>query len=440
MSRHALTRIAQSRVSFAPRLPHGVRAVPKRSHRVLSADRQIQTVRANGARAEYRIAGARNLVLRISANGTKSWVFLYADPDTRSRRKVKMGFFPALTLAAARARCLRLNADLAEGKCPRPAPMTATLTFATLADEYLREHAKIARRAGPGSWTAEVRRILNAEILPAIGSVPADAVTRPMISGAVEAVARRGSYSIADKTLGVVRSIYRWAVGTGRSDRDPTMGIAKRNAGRPRARVLSDAEIRKLWQTIECADLSLAIGDALRLQLLLGLRIGEAIGASRSEIDLTARTWTIPATRTKSGRQLQLPLPPLAHGILHAAMERSARSDWLYPSRNKTCSIRAKSAMRAMARLCERAGIEDASSHDLRRTVATRLGEADVPEGIIARILNHSPSSVTGKHYNHSRNLAAMERALVAWDAGVGRIISAADEERPDVSANLIAA
>jgi integrase len=396
-------------------------------------------MRANGARAEYRIAGARNLVLRVSANGTKSWLFLYADPDTRSRRKVQMGHFPVITLAVARARCLRLNADLTEGKCPRPARM-ATLTFAILAEDYLREHAKIARRIGPGSWTAEVRRILNAEILPAFGSVPADAVTRTMVAGAVEAVARRGSFSIADKVLGIVRSIYRWAVGTGRADRDPTTGLAKRNTGRPRARVLNDAEIRSLWGAIDDGGLSLAVMDALRLQLLLGVRIGEAIGASRSEIDLAARTWTIPGARTKSGRQLQLPLPPLAHGILQAAMGRSARSDWLYPSRDKTRPIHAKSGMRAMARLCERAGIEDASTHDLRRTAATRLGEADIPEGIIARILNHSPASVTGKHYNHSRNFAAMARALAAWDAEVGRIISAEHGERVVVSAPLIAA
>ena len=348
--------------------------MPKRSERMLTTDRQIQAVRANGARAEFRIPHARNLVLRVSANGSKSWLFLYAEPDNRRRRKVHLGHFPALTLAAARARCLRLNADLAEGKSPRPGPTTATLTFATMAAEYLREHAKVARRVGPGSWTAEVKRILDAEITPAFGAVPAGAVTRAMISGAVEAAAHRGSFSIADKVLGVTRSIYRWANGTGRVDRDPTTGLAKRNAGRPRARVLDDSEIQRLWSAIEHADLSLGIKDTLRLQLLLGLRVAEAIGAARSEIDLVARTWTVPATRTKSGRQHQLPLPPLAHGVLQAAVQRSTGSDWLYPSRDKTRPIRAKSAMRAMARLCERASIVGASSHDLRRTVATRLG------------------------------------------------------------------
>ena len=218
------------------------------------------------------------------------------------------------------------------------------------------------------------------------------------------------------------------------------MGLAKRNAGRPRARVLNDAEIQRFWRSIESTDLSLAISDALRLQLLLGVRIGEAIGASRSEIDLAARTWTIPGARTKSGRQLQLPLPPLAYAILQAAMARSARSDWLYPSRDKTRPVRAKSAMRAMARVCERASIKDASTHDLRRTAATRLGEADTPESVIMRILNHSPSSVTAKHYNHASNQAAMARALAAWDAEVGRIISAEHKERVIVSAPLIAA
>jgi integrase len=309
-----------------------------------------------------------------------------------------------------------------------------------LANQYLSERAKIARRVGPGSWTAEVRRILDAEIIPAFGAIPADAVTRTMVSVAVEAVAHRGSFSIADKALGVTRSVYRWAVGTGRADRDPTTGLEKRKSGRPRARVLDDDEIQRLWNAIERSDLSLAIKDALRLELLLGFRIGEAIGATRTEIDLGARTWTIPATRTKSGRRHQLPLPPLAYGIVQAAMQRSVGSDWLYPSRNKTCPIRAKSAMRAMARLCNRACIADASSHDLRRTMATRLGEGDVPETVIARVLNHAPATVTGRHYNHARNFAAMAEALSAWDTIMAGIISAGPSKDISVSPNLIAA
>ena len=414
--------------------------MPKRSERLFTSDREIRAVRAKGARAEYRIAHARNLVIRVSGTGTKSWIFLYADPCNRRRRKTHIGHFPAVTLAAARARCLRLNADLAEGKSPRPGIATATLTFAKLAEEYLHEHVKIARRVGPGSWTAEVKRILDADILPAIGAIPAQAVTRAMVAGVVEAVAHRGSFSIADKALGVTRSIYRWANGTGRLDRDPTTGLAKRNAGRPRARVLDDAEIRRLWKAIEHADLSLGIKDALRLQLLLGLRIGEAIGATRTEIDLVARTWTIPAARTKSGRQHQLPLPPLAYAILQAAMQRSARSNWLCPSRDITRPIRAKSAMRAMARLCVNASIADASSHDLRRTVATRLGEADVPDSVIERVLNHAPMTITARHYNRARNFRAMTDVLVGWDTVMARIISAAPGADTFASPHLIAA
>jgi integrase len=114
---------------------------------------------------------------------------------------------------------------------------------------------------------------------------------------------------------------------------NPTLGLKKRNVGKPRERVLSDMEIQTLWRALEIAPkLSPEICDALRLELLLGIRIGEALGAAKSEINLEVRTWTIPALRTKANREHRLPLPQLAEGILRSALRRAGASTWLFPS------------------------------------------------------------------------------------------------------------
>ena len=149
----------------------------------------------------------------------------------------------------------------------------------------------------------------------------------------VDAVADRGSYVVADRVLGLVRAIFNWAIGKGRLEANPTLGLKKRNTSRPRERVLRLGRFAScglpLWQL---GPLASEICDALKLQLLLGVRIGEALGAAKSEIDLDRRVWTIPALRTKSKREHRLPLPSVAARILRSALNRAGDSRWLFPS------------------------------------------------------------------------------------------------------------
>jgi hypothetical protein len=58
-------------------------------------------VKPRGDRAEFRIKGARNLVLRITAIGAKTWTFLYASPTSGKRCKLSLGTYPAKKLAQA---------------------------------------------------------------------------------------------------------------------------------------------------------------------------------------------------------------------------------------------------------------------------------------------------------------------------------------------------
>jgi integrase len=171
----------------------------------------------------------------------------------------------------------------------------------------------------------------------------------------------------------------------------------------------------------------------LRLQLLLGLRVSEALAAARNEIDLRERMWVLPAARTKSRREHRLPISPLAVDILHDAIERAGQSPWLFPSpTNPGEPMRAKSGSRALLRIRQEIGIDGIATHDLRRTMATRLGDMGVPEEIIARVLNHAPQTVTRRHYNFALHAEPMRRALTAWAEQLQRIVlaGAADGRR----------
>jgi integrase len=62
-------------------------------------------------------------------------------------------------------------------------------------------------------------------------------------------------------------------------------------------------------------------------------------------------------------------------------------------------------------------------THDLRRTLATGLGNLGIPDEIIERVLNHAPRTIAGKHYNHGKHFEPMRRALEAWGERIEVII-----------------
>jgi integrase len=247
-------------------------------------------------------------------------------------------------------------------------------------------------------------------------------------------------------------------------DGNPTTGLKKRNAGRPKTRVLGINEIRTFWLASEdLPGMSLAICDALRLQMLTGLRINEVAEAARTEIDFKQKLWVIPAHRTKARREHTLPLSDFAISILRSAIlradedaRRRARryrievraSECIFPKRSVEglparrekllkWQRRAPRALdphaptRALVRCRDdfrRAGIEEPfNTHDLRRTVATQLGEMGVADEIIERILNHAPRSVAGKHYNHAKYLPQMRSALDAWASRLTQILASTE-------------
>jgi integrase len=413
--------------------------MPRASRLVLATDREVRNAKASvpGRIAEFRIKGARNLVLRITPSGTKIWTFLYASPATGRHRKLAIGAYPSKTLAVAKDETVRLDVAVRDRRDPlleREAENAAG-NFSALAKRYMEEHErKNARDGQPSCSTREAQRLLDADILPAIGQHKVEAIKRQHVAAVVEAAADRGSYVVADRVLGLVRAIFNWAISTGRLEANPTAGLKKRNTAKPRIRVLSQAEICSLWNALDgeldrpsAGELripGLAISDALKLQLLLGLRVGEVLGAAKSEIDLKRRTWIVPALRTKARREHRLPLSDMACKILRGALQRSGSSPWLFPSHTAEGPIRPHSATTAIRRLRTGIDLDNASTHDLRRTLATGLGDMEVPEEVIDRVLNHAPKTVAGRHYNHAKHHEPMRRALDAWASRLQSIVA----------------
>ena len=154
------------------------------------------------------------------------------------------------------------------------------------------------------------------------------------------------------------------------------------------------------------------------------------LGAAKSEVNLERCVWTLPAQRTKAQREHALPIPSLAVRILKGAIERAGESPWLFPSpAMENVPVRPRSASRALLRLRDDIELTDVGTHDLRRTLATGLGNMCVADEVIERILNHAPRTVAGRHYNHATHFEPMRRALEAWANRVEAIVEGREPE-----------
>ena len=172
----------------------------------------------------------------------------------------------------------------------------------------------------------------------------------------------------------------------------------------------NDSEIRAVWNACQDDD----FGAIIKLLLLTGCR-REEIGALKwSEIDLDTGVMTIPGTRTKNHRTLELTLPEIAIDILRAQPRR--REDYVFGIRGGAFSAWSYSTVKLNARIVEAEGKPLASwrLHDLRRTMRTNLGKLGVRPDIAELAINHVKGGVEAIYDRHryQREIAA---ALARW-------------------------
>jgi integrase len=192
----------------------------------------------------------------------------------------------------------------------------------------------------------------------------------------------------------------------GLAESNPIVGSNKAVTKGARDRVLSDDELRLIWNALASNDYA----DIVRLLALTGQRRDE-IGSLRwQEIDLDKAVIALPAERTKNSRPHDIPLSPAALGILKAR-PRLAGSEFVFTSRANGYFGWNKVALDA--RIVAKETIPPWRLHDLRRTVSTRMhGELAIAPHIVEAVLNHVSGHKAGVAGVYNRAAYAKEKAI----------------------------
>lgn len=385
------------------------------------------SLRALKPQAErYDIREGDGFMVRVFPSGAKSFCYVYDHNGKRNR--LTLGRFPEMSLKDARAahrdaQSLRhaginpATAKVEKASAARQKEEAARLaTVAALCASYIERHAKQKKR----SWKQDETILKN--VLPYIGKRPAADITRREINALIDRIMTRGSPITANRTLSLLHKIYQFAIDRGELENNPCKGIPRPAPERARDRVLSDDELITLWHALKTGE-GFKGGErvriALQLQLLTACRIGEIIGARFSELD--GKGWLeIPPERMKKGRPHRVWLGGTTASAMIARLRQFADgSPFLFPgeTRRNDAHLTKSAAYTALTRSMAALGLAHCSTHDLRRTAATRFGEIGIPPHIIARLLSHQEGGITTAHYNRFSYDAEKARALERWEA-----------------------
>ena len=316
-------------------------ATKTRSDRLLPANSKAiqKAVKASPGRAvEYRIDGARGLVLHVLPSGTATWYFHY-DAELgkrRERRKLKIGRLDEVTLAQALGEAERLRPLIRQGADPvsQKAANREAMTFAELAAERLDKGDSLR----PGT-ERDYRHVLGKDVLPVIGNIPARAVTREDVIGVLDVISSRGANRRADTARTVISSIFSYGIDRGLVSDNPASGLRNRHDYQPRDVIASPEDMRRLWSAMDNGEAAMSptIVTIVSLALLTGLRRTEIAAARQVELDLnsTSPVLTIPRGRAKNRNAHRVPLSRRAASLFRQAVEAAGDARVRLPGRKK---------------------------------------------------------------------------------------------------------
>ena len=307
---------------------------------------------------------------------------------------VGLGRYPAVTLAEARRRAKDNWQAVEEGRDPRPRNMP---TVGQAAEQVIEDRSG---RWRPGGGTrARWERHLRKHVLPKIGGKRVGKVTNADMTACLEPIWHTKPET-ARKVLYTIRAVMQWAIDNNYRSDDPTevipAALGRRRAKTKNMPALPYSLLGEALMIIKNTRAQWATIAVYEFQILTAARTGEVRGARWKEIDMANATWTVPATRMKSGTRHRVPLSQAALVVLEQARQRTGGVGLVFPSRTGRPISEG-----TLSKLC-RAHNLGSVPHGNRSSFRDWAAETKVPDQIAELALSHTRSTLatTSVHYD----------------------------------------
>ena len=352
----------------------------------------------NGAKI-IKLSDGGGLQLWLSPDGAKRWRLAYRHNDLQ--KALAIGVYPATGLKEARVAREEAKRLLAAGQDPTLAKYLAKVakvaasanTFDAIAAELLdkkRNEGKAAQTLIKVEWLFSLAR-------SDIGARPIAELSTPEILAALRKVEARGRRETARRLRSIIGEVFRYAIATGRAERDPTADLKGALATpivQNRAAIIEPKAFGGLLRAIATYEGAPETRAALGLLPLTFVRPGELRAAAWAEFDLDAAVWAIPAEKMKIKRPHRVPLAPQAVAIVRGLQTITGTGKLLFPSVRAASRCMSENTINAALRRLG-FGKDEMTGHGFRSAASSILNESglwnsDAIERQLAHVDNDS--------------------------------------------------
>jgi integrase len=373
---------------------------------------------AKPADKPYKLSDYKGLYLLVSPAG-KYWRFNYR--YLGKQKTLAVGVYPDTSLEDARGRRDEARALLAKDIDPslmkratKQAKQHANEnTFQAIALEW---HVKQSTTWAE-STAHNIKRCLEADIFPWLGNRPIMAITAPELLAVLRKIESRGAHEKAQRTREYVGRVFRYAIQTGRAERDPSgdlRGALTPVKAKHHASITDPKAIGELLRAINGFQGHFVTKCALQLAPLVFVRPGELRHAEWNEIDFDKKEWRIPAHKMKMREQHIVPLSNQAIEILQAIQPLTGSGKYVFPSVRSTNRPMSENTINAALR---RMGYDkdEMTGHGFRSMASTLLHEHGWAHEVIERQLAHAERNKISAAYNHAQHLPERRKMMWWW-------------------------
>jgi len=388
---------------------------------------------------QVRFTDAGGMYLQVSPAGSKRWFLKYRIAG--AEKQLALGSYPDVSLTAARKAREAAKLEKSKGIDPVQARKVAKLKALTPAADTFETTAREWYAMKQDSWSSHYaireKRNLEKDLFPFLGSRHIGAIEAIELLATVRRVEERGALDVAHRVLTTAGQVWRYAVATGRAQRDISAdirGALKPHHGKHFAAITEPLELGKLIRVIRGYQGGPVVRAALQLAPLLFQRPGELRAAAWAEFDLDAATWTIPSSRMKrsvegkqNGNPHQVPLSTQAVAILRKLQPLTGHGALVFHGERSHDRPISDNTLRA-ALLTLGYGPDVQSVHGFRATARTLLAEElNIDPLVIEAQLAHAVKDANGRAYNRTQYMKHRTSMMQQWADYLDKLAAGAD-------------
>jgi integrase len=377
-----------------------------------------------------KLTDGGGLFLIVAPAGGKWWRYSYRFDG--KQKTLSLGTYPDISLKDAREKHAEARKLLAQGIDPgeyrKAAKATRASNVANSLEAVAREWFAKHRHTWADSHAEKIISRLEKDVFPWLGNKPIAEIKAPELLAVMRRAESRGALDTAHRIKQNCGQVFRYAVATGRAERDPSQDL---RGAIPPARtknfpsITDPAMVAELLRAIDGFKGTFVVQCALKLAPMLFVRPGELRRAEWAGIDLDNASWRYFVTKTKT--EHQVPLSRQAVNILRELHALSGHGRYVFPGRDPKKPM-SEAAVNAALRRMGYDTKTEITGHGFRAMARTILHEQlSVDPHVIEHQLAHKVPDALGTAYNRTKFIEQRKSMMQLWADHLDKLKAGAD-------------